>query len=99
MAGIEAKVTQLIEVDDRLIAIGLGGAYEAQEKMIKPILEEPVRMGYFSGERSTLYLSTYSDEIKGFQMAGGKWQSSQTLDNLDDQITAIFEGLDHGDYG
>lgn len=95
VVGVEAKVTQLIEVNDRLIAIGLAGAYEAQGQTVKPILEEPVRMGYFSGERSTLYLSTYSDEIKSFQMAGGNWQSSQTLDNLDDQITTIFEGSDH----
>jgi hypothetical protein len=95
VSGIEAKVTQLIEVDNHLIAIGLGGAFQVQGKMVRPILEEPVRMGFSSVEMNTLFLSTYSDEIKGFQMTADSWQSSHTLENLDDQITTIFEGVNH----
>lgn len=93
--GVEAKVTQLIEIDERLIAVGLAGAYEVQGSIIKPILEEPIRMGYFSSERNILFLSTYSDEIKSFLFDTSGWLPSQTLDNLDDQITTIFEGRDH----
>jgi hypothetical protein len=95
VSGVEAKVTQLIEVEEHLIAVGLAGAYQVQGSGVSPILEEPIRMGFSSVERNTLFLSTYSDEIKEFQMKEDGWQPSQTLENLDDQITTIFEGVNH----
>jgi hypothetical protein len=91
--GIEAKITQLLELDDRLIAVGLGGAYQVQSTGSTSILEEPVRMAFVSPSRKMLFVSTYANEVKAFQPVATRWQSTDLLQNLDDQITSIFEGV------
>ncbi|RAW03175.1 triple tyrosine motif-containing protein [Pseudochryseolinea flava] len=92
VSGVDAKVTQLVSINNSLIAIGLGGAYEINGVAAKPILEEPVRMAYASRERQTLFLSTYADELKTYQSVNGAWLYSDALENLDDRITSIMEG-------
>jgi hypothetical protein len=91
--GIEAKITQLLELDDRLIAVGLGGAYQVHSINTTPILEEPVRMAFVSPSRDMLFVSTYANEVKAFQPGTRNWRSTNLFQNLDDQITSIFEGV------
>jgi hypothetical protein len=90
--GIDAKITQLDALNDRLMAIGLGGVYEVNEISASPILEEPVRMAYASTDKETLFISTYSDELKMYQPSSNGWIASNALEHLDDRITSIFEG-------
>lgn len=91
--GVEAKVTHLLNLEDRLIAVGLGGAYQVQSTTAKPILEEPVRMAFVSPSRRMLLVSTYADEVKAFEPSATGWTSSNLFQYLDDQITSIFEGV------
>jgi len=95
VAGIDAKVTQLTAIHKNLLAIGLGGVYQIQDKMSKPILEEPARLAFGSSTQDMLFVATYADEVKSFRITEMGWQSTKTLDNLDDQINSISEGLNH----
>jgi hypothetical protein len=91
--GIDAKVTQLTSMDDRLLAVGLGGVYQIRDKISQAILEEPSRLVFASESLHTLFVSTYADEVKSFKVTDNGWQATETLENLDDQITSITEGL------
>ncbi|HYG19861.1 MAG TPA: triple tyrosine motif-containing protein [Ohtaekwangia sp.] len=93
--GIDAKVTQLLEMDGRLIAGGLGGIYEVSGAGGKAILEEPVRMAYASGSMNKLFISTYANEVRVFARGARGWSALPMLNNLDDQITGIFEGINN----
>lgn len=89
--GIDAKVTHLIEVDGKLIAAGLAGAFQIDGLESTVILEEPVR--FMCPTNSNLVLaSTYSDNVRAFRNTGGKWTRTHLLENLQDEISYIFEG-------
>ena len=90
--GINAKVTQLVEADGRLIAAGLSGAFEINELKAKPILEEPASSVYPSSENEMLFISTYKNEVKTFKRTNTGWTSEGLLNDLDDEISFIFQG-------
>lgn len=89
--GIEAKVTQLLEVNGKLIAAGLGGTYEITELASTTLSETPARYIYATTD-NLLFISTYSDEVKTLMFDEKKWQTLTLLENLNDRITHIFEG-------
>lgn len=86
--GIDAKVTQLLDVNGKLVAAGLGGAYEIVNLQAKPILEAPVR--FIFANKSTLLAATYSNEVKSWSVGG--WKSLSLLDTLNDEVDYIFQG-------
>ncbi len=93
--GIEAKVTQLSEIDGRLVAAGLGGTFEINGLSAKLLLDEPSR--YLYGTRDgLLFVSTYADKIRVLRYEENRWQSREFLVNVNDQIDHIFES-DDGD--
>lgn len=92
--GIDAKVTQLFELDGKLIAAGLSGAFEINELTAKPILEEPILTGYASANLNVLLFSTYSSEVRVFQPTeNDQWESLNFLENVDDRIDAMVDGI------
>lgn len=91
VSGIEAKITQLVEMDGKLIAAGLGGTYVVTPDGAKAIAPDPIRYIYPSMD-NLLYLSTYDNQVKVLREAGGKWVSLPVFKNLNDQVTYIFEG-------
>jgi hypothetical protein len=95
VAGIDAKVTQLIEFEGKLIAAGLGGVYEVSELASRVITNEPVRFVFGYDTQSLLLVSTYEDELLALGQINGGWQPSQIFQDLDDQINYIFEGKEN----
>lgn len=92
--GIDAKVTQLFELDGKLIAAGLAGAFEIDELTAKPILEEPILIGYASANLNVLLFSTYASEVRVFQPTeNDQWKSLDFLENVDDRIDAMVDGV------
>jgi hypothetical protein len=92
--GIDAKVTQLFELDGKLIAAGLAGAFEINELHAKPILEEPILTGYASANLNVVLFSTYSSEVRVFQSTeNDQWKSLNFLENVDDRIYAMVDGI------
>lgn len=90
--GINAKVTQLIEADGRLIAAGLSGAFEIDGLKAKPILEEPASSVFPSSDGEMLFISTYKNEMKAFKRTDDGWSPEGLLNDLDDDISFIFQG-------
>jgi hypothetical protein len=90
--GINAKVTQLIEANGHLIAAGLSGAFEIQGLDAKPILEEPARSIFPSSEDDRLFISTYKNEMKTLRRNSNGWISEGLFDELDDEISFMFQG-------
>ena len=91
--GIDSKITHLVEVKGKLIAGGLGGTFEISGLASKVISEVPTRFVYGS-KKGWLLISTYTDNVNTFIYDGALWKKKQLLDNLNDQITDIFEGAD-----
>jgi hypothetical protein len=90
--GINAKVTQLVEANGSLIAAGLSGAFEINGLKAVPILEEPAKSVFPSGENEMLFISTYKNEVKTFKKTNTGWTPVGLLNDLDDEITFIFQG-------
>lgn len=93
--GINAKVTNILEVDGKIIASGLGGVYEIDDLKAKPILEEPVRFSFASQYKNILLTSTYDNEVKSLVAGSKGWQNINLLNAPDDQINFIFEGKEN----
>ncbi|MBT1685303.1 triple tyrosine motif-containing protein [Dawidia soli] len=93
--GINAKITQLVIVDNKLIAVGLGGAFEIEGLTARPILEEPVRIAYASRNLGMLLVSTYDDDVRAFAPGAKGWTPSSTLNTINDDIEAITDGNNH----
>jgi hypothetical protein len=89
--GVDAKVTQLIEANGHLIAAGLSGAFEIQGLIAKPILEEPASSVFPSSEQDMLFISTYKNEMKTFRRNNNGWVSEGLFDELDDEISFMFQ--------
>jgi hypothetical protein len=88
--GIDSKVTQLLEIDDRLIASGLGGIYDVDGLVSKSVQDEPVRCLYASDE--ILFASTYDDRLVALDYHSNGWHYINSLNNINDQVDYIFEG-------
>lgn len=89
--GINAKITQLLEANGKLIAAGLGGTFEVSGLQATAILSEPTRFA-FASKAGTLFISTYGDKVHTLRYDVDEWRARYFLDNLHDQINFIFEG-------
>lgn len=92
--GIDAKITQLLEVQGKLIATGLGGTFEVNGLQATTIAQEPVRFA-FASDTDMLFVSTYEDKVHILRYDVDEWHVLHFLDNLHDQINYIFEGTRH----
>jgi len=90
--GVDAKITHLAEVKGRLLASGLGGLYEINNLVSKPLIEEPIRYMYSPSNSDVVIVSNYNDEIRTLRFTGNAIENSSLFTNLDDQIHYIFEG-------
>ncbi len=89
--GIDGKVVQLIEVNGKLIAAGLGGVHEVEGLKAKSILTEPVRSVFFSTSLQQLLVGTYQEEVKSFLKNARAWKETHLLDTLNDYVSYAFE--------
>lgn len=95
VAGINAKISHLVEVDGRLIAAGLEGVFEVNSLHATPIIQVPTRYVYASDKTKRLIVSTYNDEIWSLTTSEKGWLQTDLLNNLGDQINYIFEGAEN----
>ena len=95
VAGIDAKITHLVELNDKLIAAGLEGVFEVSNLHAEAILHSPARYLYGSEKLNSVMVSTYNDEIWLLQNSGSGWQEVNLINGFGDQIDYIFEGSDN----
>ena len=91
VAGIDGKVTQLIEYNNQLIAAGIFGISTIESAKSTPITLAPVRSVYISNSLGELLASTLEDEIKSFAPKAKGWKETNLLDTLNDYVSYIFE--------
>ncbi len=89
--GINAKVTQLIQWQDKLIAAGLDGAFEVNQLQSVPIIEDPVRFLFASDYKKMLIASTAEDKLHQVSFKKNTWVDENQIQNIDDPIDYIFE--------
>lgn len=89
--GINAKITQLVLWQNKLIAAGLEGAFEIDQLKSTAIIEEPVRFLLASEENKTLFVSTYDDKLRQLRITKNSWSDESLIQNIDDPINYIFE--------
>lgn len=92
VSGIDAKVTQLIHWEGKLIAAGLDGAVEVNQLQSVPIIGSPVRFLFASKHKKMLIASTYDDKLH--QLTQGKeniWKDETRIQHVEDPIDYIFE--------
>jgi ligand-binding sensor domain-containing protein len=94
VAGIDSKITHLVETDGRLVAAGLEGVFEINDLVAQPVTRSPTRYIYASHKQKSIIISTYNDEIWSLQYNEG-WQQQNLINSLGDQIDYIFEGAEN----
>ncbi len=93
--GIDAKITQLINVQGHLLAAGLSGVFEVKNLLTTPLLDEPVRAVFAPSNHEMVFISTYKNEMRTLAMKQKSWQLISVLDKVDDHITSMFEGAEN----
>lgn len=91
VAGINAKITQLVQWQNKLIAAGLEGAFEINGLAAAVVMEDPVRVLHASQRNKTLFVSTYDDKLHQLSVAGNTWKDESLIQNIVDPINYIFE--------
>lgn len=89
--GIEGKVIQIINVEDKLLTAGVAGVFEINELEATPLLNVPVRTIFYSPTLNQLLVSTYNDRVRTFQSTDNGWEETHLLDTLRDYVGDIFE--------
>ncbi len=89
--GINAKITQLVLWQNKLIAAGLEGAFEINQQASTVILQDPVRFLHASDRKKKLFVSTYDDKLHQLTNTGKTWDSENLVQNIDDPVNYIFE--------
>lgn len=89
--GINAKITQLVLWQGKLIAAGLEGAFEIDQLKSTSVLENPVRFLLASERNKTLFVSTYDDKLHRLSLNKNTWNDENLIQNIDDPINYIFE--------
>jgi hypothetical protein len=91
VAGIDGKISQLVDVMGKLFASGLSGVYEVSGLESKLILLEPVRSLFFSPSLQQLIIGTYAGKVKTLDQEISGWSNTNLIDSLNDFISHSFE--------
>lgn len=89
--GIDGKVTQLANINGKLVASGVSGVHEVDVLKSKVIIQEPVRSVFLSPTLEQLFVGTYDESIRTFAPTSKGWQETNLLDTLSDYISHSFE--------
>lgn len=91
VSGIEGKVTQLMNVEGKLLAAGVGGVFEIEQQEAVPLLNIPVRTLFYSPTLKQLLVSTYNDRIRTLRTDTEEWEETFLFDTLRAYVGNIFE--------
>jgi Y_Y_Y domain/Two component regulator propeller len=91
VSGVDGKVNQLTEANDRLLASGITGILEVDGLKSVKVMPQPVRSVFMSSSIHQLIISTLDDELKTFTHGAKGWQETHLLDTIQESINYIFE--------
>ena len=87
--GVDSKISQLIHWKGKLIAAGLGGAFEVGEES-RVIIEQPVRFLFASEKQNKLIAATHDDRLHQY-VFDKDWKEISLLKGIGNPINYIFE--------
>jgi hypothetical protein len=87
--GVDSKISQLIHWNGKLIAAGLGGAFEIGEKPTR-IIEQPVRFLFASEKLNKLIAATHDDRLHQY-VYDTEWREIDLIKGISNPINYIFE--------
>ncbi|MBX2899378.1 MAG: hypothetical protein KF775_06995 [Cyclobacteriaceae bacterium] len=87
IAGIEGKVTQLMRVNNKLIAAGISGLYEINETS-KLILPHAIRTVFYSRALQQVVVATPQQTLT---LEPQTWKPTHLLDSIPEAISHVFE--------
>ncbi|MBX2915522.1 MAG: hypothetical protein KF856_09675 [Cyclobacteriaceae bacterium] len=90
IAGIDGKVTQLVIVNNKLIAAGVSGVFEVEGLTSRTVLTGSVRTVFFSPSLQQLIVGT-AQQTKTLNRVGANWQETFLLDSIHEPISHAFE--------
>jgi hypothetical protein len=88
--GVDSKISQLIQWNGKLIASGLGGAYEVRKSQPVKITDSPIRFLFASSSRNHLIASTHDDRLLQFGYEA-TWVEKEPIENISEPVQYIFE--------
>ncbi len=91
IAGIQGKVSQLMEVKGKLLAVGLAGMYDIEGSTAQVVLHDPVLAAALSPTLDLLIASTLNENIKTFSATKKGWEETHVFDTIRDYVSYIFE--------
>ena len=91
IAGIDGKVTQIMQVHGKTLIAGLGGAFILNNLKPQTVFSDPVRYVFHSPTLNQLFISTYDDRTISLSEFSNKWTETHYADTLHDYISYIFE--------
>ncbi len=94
VAGINAKISHLVEVEGRLVAAGLEGIFEIDNFQATAIMRVPARSVLASEELVGVIATTYDNEIWSLTLEGNRWNQESLVSALGDEVEYIFAGTD-----
>lgn len=89
--GIDAKVTQLVVWNGRLLAAGLSGVDEITSQGIVSVLDYPTRYLYASATSGKLLISTYDDKIHELISDKNNWIETGLISGVEEPVNFMFE--------
>lgn len=91
LEGIDAKVTQLVVWNGRLLSAGLNGVNEITNEKIIPVLDYPTRYLYASAAAGKVIISTYDDKIHEFVSEENQWLETRLIKGIEEPINYVFD--------
>lgn len=91
LEGIDAKVTQLVVWNGRLLSAGLNGVNEITSDGIITVLDYPTRYLFASASTEKMIISTYDDKIHEFVSADTKWIETRLVKGIEEPINYVFD--------
>jgi hypothetical protein len=91
VAGVDGKVTQIMQVNGKVLVAGLGGAYILNDLKPETVITDPVRYVFHSPSLNQLFISTFDGRTVSLSASAGKWFQTHYADTLHDYISYIFE--------
>lgn len=93
ISGIDARISQLLIWNEKLVASGLAGVWEVNGDAAKPLMDEPVRYLFSHDEGRNLIAVTYEGKVYRLS-AYGNAGFQNINEKLDDAVQYAFSETD-----
>ena len=88
--GLQAKVKDIFELNDRVIVVTNSGIYEVTAGVATLVIEEPTRLAYPIEEKNQLIVSTLENSVLVYEYVGEVWALVKILPVFNESILSVY---------